>query len=307
MAMRNRIITNYPYHEPNCDSISLESKLMFYTDIIIAGNLDTSEYDSNLRKIMKDVTPVEIGMAEIRQKDYFMKLYYQSEKDNYFWEYCPFQVYLNTFEYRKKQYFIGSRDSINRDFYIYELCELCDIEEGYIHKIHSPKFDFSNFYRYPKRIKIEGNSGATFVEYKRPFFKPIIEDTQKRKIEYILESLNKESQIFKIDKFETETIGTNLELQPENPYPRIFKDYKSSQLFKYLQTSVEERTQLADYSFIYWSMHRDKFIYDGVKPTEFMNWLNGTFHIAFSELKTYENSKKGKRNSNYQTAKLLFK
>lgn len=91
-----------------------------------------------------------------------------------------------------------------------------------------------------------------------------------------------------------------------NPYPRIFKENKHAQLFEYLHDSVE-RNELAEYSFIYRKMMEDRFIYDGVKQSEFKNWLNETYKIEpLDDLKTLTNCTTDHKYQLYQMAKLLF-
>jgi hypothetical protein len=92
----------------------------------------------------------------------------------------------------------------------------------------------------------------------------------------------------------------------ENPHQRIFVEQKHFELFEYLQKQIT-KNELAEYSFIYWSMHKDSFIYEDVKPTEFINWLNKNYHVPLIELKQLYRVNNGNRPSNYQTAKLLFK
>lgn len=92
----------------------------------------------------------------------------------------------------------------------------------------------------------------------------------------------------------------------ENPYPRIFPALKHFELFEYWHNAVQEN-ELAEYSFIYRQMIMDGFIYEDIKPTEFINWLNNTYEIALDELKQYNNCKGGGKIPRYQTTKLLFK
>ena len=64
-----------------------------------------------------------------------------------------------------------------------------------------------------------------------------------------------------------------------NPYPRIFKTVEGWQLFEEFQSSVRERYQLADYSFIYWKLKDDGFIYENIGPKEYKDWLDETFDV----------------------------
>lgn len=91
----------------------------------------------------------------------------------------------------------------------------------------------------------------------------------------------------------------------DNPHPRIFTDLKHFKLFEHWHNGIK-RNQLAEYSFIYWQMVKDGLIYESVRPTEFINWLNSNYEVALAELKQYDNCKGGGKLSRYQTAKLLF-
>jgi hypothetical protein len=99
----------------------------------------------------------------------------------------------------------------------------------------------------------------------------------------------------------------NNQKSEENPYPRIFVNYKSWQLFEHWRDDVKERTQLAEFSFIFWQMQNDGLIYQEIKPTEFRNWLLSSFEIELDELKQLRICDGGNKYSRYQTAKLLFK
>jgi hypothetical protein len=99
----------------------------------------------------------------------------------------------------------------------------------------------------------------------------------------------------------------NNDKEPENPHPRIFLNYKCWQLFEYWRNEVKERTQLAEFSFIFWQMQKDSLIYEDVKPTEFRNWMLKTFSIDLEPLKQLTVCKGGNKYSRYQSAKLLFK
>lgn len=70
-----------------------------------------------------------------------------------------------------------------------------------------------------------------------------------------------------------------------NPYPRVFKDGKSFELFKYLhETLVRKRYPLADYSFIFRHMQKDGYIYS-ISEKEFRKFLSDNFEIHLDKLK----------------------
>jgi hypothetical protein len=74
----------------------------------------------------------------------------------------------------------------------------------------------------------------------------------------------------------------------ENPYPKIFVDAEAYLLFINLHAIFnykDSNTHLADYSFIYRQMHKDKLILDKFKPQQYINWLDETFGITIGNLK----------------------
>lgn len=108
-----------------------------------------------------------------------------------------------------------------------------------------------------------------------------------------------------------QTPATSLEPEPpgtiENPHPRIFPNGKCWQLFEHWRNEVKERTQLAEFSFIFWQMQKDGLIHENIKPTEFRNWMLKTFSINLEPLKQLTVCNGGNKYSRYQSAKLLFK
>jgi hypothetical protein len=93
----------------------------------------------------------------------------------------------------------------------------------------------------------------------------------------------------------------------KNAYPRIFTSSQSFKLFEYLHKQVSERTQLAEYSFIYRSMVKDGYIHENVRSTEFIDFLSKNYQVVLTEIKQYHNCNGGNKISKYTTAKLLFK
>ena len=113
-----------------------------------------------------------------------------------------------------------------------------------------------------------------------------------------LVSNNKDNQKLIVDE--------SLTSKSENPQTRIFPNGKCWQLFEHWRNEVKERTQLAEFSFIYWQMQKDGLIHEYIKPAEYRKWLLKTFDIDLDELKQLDNCKGGNKYSRYQTAKLLY-
>jgi hypothetical protein len=93
-----------------------------------------------------------------------------------------------------------------------------------------------------------------------------------------------------------------------NPYPLVFKDYNSFQLFKrYEERLKKSKTPLAYCSFLYWSMSNDGFIIDICKPEIFKKWLKTNLEIDLNHsLKTLDRCKTESKLAFYASEKKLF-
>lgn len=68
-----------------------------------------------------------------------------------------------------------------------------------------------------------------------------------------------------------------------NLYPRIFKKPKGYLILRDFSENIIN--ELADYSFIYWSMQKDNLIFEDIKPKPFVEWLNKEFNTDIDKLK----------------------
>lgn len=60
----------------------------------------------------------------------------------------------------------------------------------------------------------------------------------------------------------------------------IFKDIKAQWIFEFLHTNlVGEKTQLADYSYVFRQMHQDGYILEGIKEKAFRDFLSNHFQV----------------------------
>lgn len=110
----------------------------------------------------------------------FPKLYEQSMQDNYFWEYCPFNVYEANYKQRLNEFYLLYPDASETDFlneelqllntFIYEKDYIIDKELNYVHPIKIKTFGFE---------KRSINELIGFEMVKK------IEFSQKKKIEFI--------------------------------------------------------------------------------------------------------------------------
>lgn len=72
-----------------------------------------------------------------------------------------------------------------------------------------------------------------------------------------------------------------------NPNPQIFKDIHSFLLFEKLKNTIciKDRTYLSDYSFVFRSLHKDGYIYNGVSESVFREFINSEYEISLEKLK----------------------
>jgi len=91
---------------------------------------------------------------------------------------------------------------------------------------------------------------------------------------------------------------------PKNPYPSIFKDAQSFQLFDLLYNDYKNSNSLlADFSFIYRMMHKHSYINLQIKPEMFKLWLSKEpFGIVLDNgLKTLDRCTTKNKTINYNT------
>lgn len=74
-----------------------------------------------------------------------------------------------------------------------------------------------------------------------------------------------------------------------NPHPRIFKNFKSYNLFSdlLLKFSIKEGRH-TDFSFIYRQMQYDGYIDENVGDSEFRDWFNTNYDMCFEKTKTLD-------------------
>lgn len=233
----------------------------------------------------------------------FERLYKQCIVDCFFWQYCPLEVYKKSFEYRQTEYLTKFIDATKIDFITHEL------------QVINSSIQKSKFEGYSKKVnhfvwELKGDRELWDIclldieQFISSDIRQQITYSYARKYEF-LEILYREEEI--LEQPQKLSISDNYKDDNEiNPYPRIFPKPKHFELFEHWHNAVIEN-ELAEYSFIYRQMIMDEFIYDDIKPTEFINWLNNTYGIALDELKQYNNCKGGGKITRYQTAKLLFK
>ena len=75
-----------------------------------------------------------------------------------------------------------------------------------------------------------------------------------------------------------------------NPFPRLFIDYDSFLFFEEYKNKfcTNNKTLLADFSFLFRMMQKEGNIFDDVTEKSFRNFLTNNYEINFEKLKTFE-------------------
>lgn len=78
--------------------------------------------------------------------------------------------------------------------------------------------------------------------------------------------------------------------QDYNPHPRVFINNDKFLFFEELKNKLctDKKTQLADFSFVFRMMQKEKYIYSDVSEKSFREFLTNNYEITFDKLKTYE-------------------
>jgi hypothetical protein len=103
------------------------------------------------------------------------------------------------------------------------------------------------------------------------------------------EQLMSESKTLTIIKKQL-NIDETQEERIENPHPRIFLNNDAFLLFEELKNKLctNEKSLLADFSFVFRLMQKESYIFDDISEGSFRNFLTNNYEITFDKLKTYE-------------------
>lgn len=209
----------------------------------------------------------------------FTELLHQSTNDNFFWQYCNCEIYKNHYSERKEVYFKRYQDANEEDF-IKE--EKYFINKCYIYEVEDDKHELETFIlENQKEVVLTGTLDNETLKQ--------IGFSQKCKIKFL-------------DDKQYGNLFNSSVLSSENPHSRIFKSINAFNLFESLKEELIKNasTILADMSFIFRAMHKDKFIYDDIKESAFRTWLNEEYQIDLdNKLKLYDYCKTPHKISNY--------
>lgn len=118
-----------------------------------------------------------------------------------------------------------------------------------------------------------------FISFQTP--DEVEEQTRKKTISDLMRPTSINPVIVKVEK----TKNTEISEKEENPYPRIFTTTKAFNKFKNLVDEFgNSKENLANYSFVYHRMKKDKLIFDDYQQTQFVFFLLD-FDINISRIK----------------------
>lgn len=155
-------------------------------------------------------------------------------------------------------------------------------------RIDFDKSDFTNLKAYDNKAFCNDCNVITSINWDRieeftSFATPdeIEEQTRKKSIADLMKAPIKAVEMFSNGT----TTTTNIKEENTNPHPRIFTSTEASNKFKNLLDEFGDTDEnLANYSFVFHRMKRDKFIYDDYQQTQFVFFLLD-FDINISRIK----------------------
>ena len=110
-----------------------------------------------------------------------------------------------------------------------------------------------------------------------------------------IDNSNHKQVVFEINNLNTANKQLDIEekineIKKENPYPRIFLNNDAFLFFEELKNKfcTNDKSLLADFSFIFRMMQKEGNIFYDVTEKSFRNFLNENYEISFDKLKTYE-------------------
>ncbi|PWA05680.1 hypothetical protein [Flavobacterium psychrotolerans] len=110
------------------------------------------------------------------------------------------------------------------------------------------------------------------------------------------------------EKSSNMSIDNSIVKNQVNPYPQVFSNVKSFQLFEKLFNQFKDgNSKMADFSFIYRKMVEDNYIFSHFKPQMFIEWVNKEpFKINLDKIKTLNECSTSQKINTYTTTKELI-
>src|SRR5665648_13794 len=158
---------------------TIDNQVMFAHQQLI--NNPDADFKDLFPESIENSTDNSLPVLEAKFRVSFEKLYTQSVIDNYYWQYCPFRVYEESFKERQLEYLRNYTDATEEDFYKDEINEMKDYQQ---------KFKSELFDEQYKEFVYSIFNGEDVSTLKLTFCisgitKKQISNSTKRKVEYI--------------------------------------------------------------------------------------------------------------------------
>lgn len=226
-------------------------------------------------------------------KDLTLEEYLSLLKGFTYNQYCSIEAYKNTYSKRFSEYKNEIIDSEEIDFVADELNKIASTKEELLSKL--PYVDMAQ-----KNFEISSNKKLSFLKEKAQELGFLIEEDFE-----VIYDRDYSYQLLKYSaKQNIDLNNEGLNTLKVNPHPREFKNLKAYKVFERWYQERDEKTQLADMSYVYWKLREDNLLHN-IKPAEYIDWLNDEFQISLSKLKQLHLCENQKRNRLYSTIKDL--
>jgi hypothetical protein len=233
-----------------------------------------------------------------------LSLYKQSLRDNYFWQYCPPDVYESHFKNRLQEFTQKFPDSSLDDFIEREIHFIeADLGNENFPNAHEPGI---------KYIKEKETDYSGIIFHLSPSMNNLDLSGKTISLSFTFPDILKEfSQIqsIKIEFLKSQLQSNNIpEQNTENWHLEIFRNPESFRLFSEFISEADKNSFIRETSYIYWKMHdkeNPSLIHSFIKPINFRTWFNENYPDweNISETKTFLESKTFEREKRYSRLK----
>jgi hypothetical protein len=230
----------------------------------------------------------------------FLELYNQSITENYFWQYCPPDVYESHFKNRLQEFKQRFPDSLLNDFIENELHFIeANLENENLPNAHEPGIKYINetetdnsgiiLQLTPSMNNLDLSGKTISLSFTFPDILKEFSQIQTIKIEFLKSQLKS---------------NNNPEQKTENWHPEIFRNPESFRLFSEFISEADKNSFIRETSYIYWKMHDKEtpsLIHSLIKPINFRTWFNENYcdWENISETKTFLEAKTFEREKRY--------
>lgn len=216
-----------------------------------------------------------------------------NQKKNFFFG-CSFANYEYNYTNRLNQFLANFYDATELEFINEEL----EFLENILYDLQNSEGAHDGYSQSGIRNFLKAYDVISITGYKQYLF------SHNKKVEFLeLKKNNIEVVSPKVNQ--PIDLGLN---QSTNPYPQVFSNLKSFQLFEKLFNQFKDsNSKMADFSFIYRKMVEDNYIFSHFKPQMFIEWVNKEpFKINLDKVKTLNDCSTSQKINTYTTTKELI-